>query len=417
VAGAWWCCVARHWRRAGLSFAGIAWCCRAGSAFQGRHGTLGRLAQSSSPAGCQACIHACLYPPKAPAPNPQIHFGPLFPEPHPSAKRPDAPRDAAAAPGAYPSGPLGRPSVGRKDRVTGEGGAAAGPGAGDCPPPGYPLRDFCDQPSLARRSVSRWAGAAAASLVTFGHSPISEIRSLLSHALPSGPGALAGTACAAVPAAGPAPMLEAARSGASGRRSGGTSCAGSGACGKGSPHAQGSPAASPPRQLSPSCSGRARAAAALPNLDTLQVGGWVGVLKPGRPFAGRRRLSGLIMLSPTAVQTYHLGAPPMTPAYPTMHLPGGRAHGLPRQRRRRSSRRGRCAAAAAWLAELAAAQLLTAGAAGRRRRRRGPWQSGCCRAPAGQSKAGGRAGCRAGPWRGKLWRQRCRPRGLGRWRG
>jgi hypothetical protein len=188
----------------------------------------------------------------------QVHFGPLFPEPRSPAKRADA---AAPALGRPSAGPLGRPSVGR-GRATGDSAATA-PGGPDAPPPaGSPPREWSEQPSLSRRSVSRWAGAAAASLVTFGH--ISEIRSLLTHALPGGggPGGAAGAPLRLEPAAGAA---------AGELRSGGASYAGSAAGGEGSPEARGSPASSPARQLSPSVSGRTRASAALPNLDTLQV--------------------------------------------------------------------------------------------------------------------------------------------------
>jgi hypothetical protein len=167
----------------------------------------------------------------------QVHFGPLFSEPRRGGKR-DRYRDRThdALPSlSRPSAGLSRRSAGRKDH------------GGDS---GKEEAQWGELPSLGRRSVSRWAGAAASTL--------SDFRSLLAHALPAAAGGGGGAArgSASAPALGGGMHLE--RGSATASPAGTTDTP---------PDARGSPVATPSRLLSPCVSQKSRAAAVL---DTLQ---------------------------------------------------------------------------------------------------------------------------------------------------
>ena len=133
------------------------------------------------------------------------------------------------------------------------GGAGKGAGAGDASSVGNgSAREWGEAPSLARRSVSRWAGLAAASFFTF------DLRALLSHTSQHQAAAAAGGGGGG--GAGPA---AAARRRLGALRAAAARAAGAGVGADGLSDSTGSPASTPRRLLSPSASGKARAAAAL----------------------------------------------------------------------------------------------------------------------------------------------------------
>lgn len=217
----------------------------------------------------------------------QVHFGPLFPEPRRGGKhaRPGPRHERSSGDGGARKLPqLGRGSrgpafgLGRRERFLDDAALAAARGGGGGFFAGTPAggdgasshgnasgrsadhaREWGDPPPLGRRSVSRWAGAAAATLGALAP----DLRALLTHALAGGSGSHGGgrplVAAAGSLDCGGAPLLECAAGAAAG------------GSGRFAPSADGSPSSTPQRELSPNVSGRARAAASLLGLGTLQV--------------------------------------------------------------------------------------------------------------------------------------------------